>query len=49
MGAGLVARGARRVAWTAGTAAGLTVGLIGMVVAIKAGTLGLAVHQAIPG
>jgi Na+-driven multidrug efflux pump len=34
MGAGLVAR-ARRVAWTAGTAAGLTVGLIGLVVAIK--------------
>jgi putative MATE family efflux protein len=34
MGAGLVAR-ARRVAWTAGAAAGLTVGLIGLVVAIK--------------
>ena len=33
-GAGLVAR-ARRVAWTAGAAAGLTVGLIGLVVAIK--------------
>jgi len=34
MGAGLVAR-ARRVAWTAAAAAGLTVGLIGLVVAIK--------------
>ena len=34
MGAGLVKR-ARRVAWTAGAAAGLTVGLIGMVVALK--------------
>jgi len=34
VGAGLVAR-ARRVAWTAGAAAGLTVGLIGLVVAIK--------------
>src|SRR3982075_2534932 len=34
MGAGLVAR-ARQVAWTAGTAAGLTVGLVGLVVAIK--------------
>jgi putative MATE family efflux protein len=33
MGAGLVAR-ARRVAWTAATAAGLTVGLIGLVVAL---------------
>ena len=34
MGAGLVAR-ARRVAWTAAAAAGLTVGLIGLVVAIE--------------
>jgi Na+-driven multidrug efflux pump len=34
MGAGLVTR-ARQVAWTAAAAAGLTVGLIGMVVAIK--------------
>jgi len=34
MGAGLVAR-ARRVAWTAGAAAGLTVGLVGLIVAIK--------------
>ena len=34
IGAGLVAR-ARRVAWTAGAAAGLTVGLIGLVVAIE--------------
>ncbi|MBR1209225.1 MATE family efflux transporter [Bradyrhizobium sp. JYMT SZCCT0180] len=34
VGAGLVAR-ARRVAWTAAAAAGLTVGLIGLVVAIK--------------
>jgi putative MATE family efflux protein len=34
IGAGLVTR-ARRVAWTAGIAAGLTVGLIGMVVAIE--------------
>jgi Na+-driven multidrug efflux pump len=34
VGAGLVAR-ARRVAWTAGAAAGLTVGLIGLIVAIK--------------
>jgi Na+-driven multidrug efflux pump len=34
MGAGLVTR-ARQVAWTAGTAAGLTVGLVGLVVAIK--------------
>jgi putative MATE family efflux protein len=33
MGAGLVAR-ARRVAWTAAAAAGLTVGLIGLVVAL---------------
>ena len=33
MGAGLVTR-ARQVAWTAGAAAGLTVGLIGLVVAI---------------
>ena len=34
MGAGLVTR-ARQVAWTAGAAAGLTIGLLGMVVAIK--------------
>jgi len=34
MGAGLVTR-ARQVAWTAGAAAGLTVGLVGLVVAIK--------------
>ena len=34
IGAGLVTR-ARRVAWTAGAAAGLTVGLVGLVVAIK--------------
>jgi putative MATE family efflux protein len=34
IGAGLVTR-ARRVAWTAGAAAGLTVGLVGVIVAIK--------------
>jgi putative MATE family efflux protein len=34
IGAGLVAR-ARRVAWTAGATAGLSIGLIGLVVAIK--------------
>jgi putative MATE family efflux protein len=34
IGAGLVTR-ARQVAWTAGAAAGLTVGLIGLVVALK--------------
>ena len=34
MGAGLVSR-ARKVAWIAGAAAGLTVGLIGLIVAIK--------------
>ena len=34
IGAGRVAR-ARRVAWTAGAAAGLTVGLVGLIVAIK--------------
>jgi Na+-driven multidrug efflux pump len=34
MGAGLVTR-ARQVAWTAGAAAGLTVGLVGLVVAIR--------------
>jgi putative MATE family efflux protein len=34
MGAGLVTR-ARQVAWTAGTAAGLTVGLVGLIVAIR--------------
>jgi Na+-driven multidrug efflux pump len=34
IGAGLVAR-ARRVAWTAGIAAGLSVGLVGLIVAIK--------------
>jgi putative MATE family efflux protein len=34
VGAGLVSR-ARKVAWTAGLASGLTVGLIGLVVAIK--------------
>lgn len=33
IGAGLVAR-ARRIAWTSGCAAGLTVGLIGLIVAI---------------
>jgi putative MATE family efflux protein len=36
MGAGLVAR-ARRVAWTAATAAGVVVGLIGLIVAINPG------------
>src|SRR6476659_7694210 len=36
IGAGLVTR-ARQVAWTAGAAAGLTVGLIGLVVAIWPG------------
>ena len=44
MGAGLVTR-ARQVAWTAGAAAGLTVGLIGLIVAIKPCAVGLAVHQ----
>ncbi len=34
MGAGLVAR-ARRVAWTAAAAAGLSVGLVGLIVAVK--------------
>jgi putative MATE family efflux protein len=34
VGAGLVKR-ARRVAWTAGAAAGLTVGIVGLIVAIK--------------
>jgi putative MATE family efflux protein len=34
IGAGLVSR-ARQVAWTAGAAAGLTVGLVGVIVAIK--------------
>jgi Na+-driven multidrug efflux pump len=34
IGAGLVAR-ARKVAWTAGAAAGLTVGLIGLIVAVE--------------
>ena len=34
IGAGLVSR-ARKVAWTAGAAAGLTLGLIGLIVAIK--------------
>src|SRR5712675_1006878 len=34
MGAGLVDR-ARKVAWTAGAAAGLTVGLVGLIVAIR--------------
>ncbi|GAC1495928.1 MAG: MATE family efflux transporter [Bradyrhizobium sp.] len=34
IGAGLVTR-ARRVAWTAGVAAGLSVGLVGLIVAIK--------------
>jgi MATE family, multidrug efflux pump len=34
MGAGLVAR-ARRVAWTAAAAAGLTVGFVGLIVAVK--------------
>ena len=34
VGAGLVAR-ARKVAWTAGAASGLTVGLIGLIVAVK--------------
>jgi putative MATE family efflux protein len=36
IGAGLVAR-ARKVAWTAGAASGLTVGLVGLIVAIKPG------------
>src|SRR6478735_4856719 len=36
IGAGLVAR-ARKGAWTAGTASGLTVGLVGLIVAIKPG------------
>ena len=43
IGAGLVTR-ARQVAWTAGAAAGLSVGLVGLIVAIQAGALGLAVH-----
>ena len=36
IGAGLVAR-ARKAAWTAGAASGLTVGLVGLIVAIKPG------------
>jgi putative MATE family efflux protein len=47
IGAGLVAR-ARRVAWTAGAAAGLTVGLIGLVVAIKP-TLWISLFTGDPG
>ena len=44
IGAGLVTR-ARQVAWTAGAAAGLTVGLVGLVVCDLAGAVGFAVHQ----
>ncbi|MBR1287514.1 MATE family efflux transporter [Bradyrhizobium sp. AUGA SZCCT0177] len=47
VGAGLVAR-ARRVAWTAAAAAGLTVGLIGLVVAIKP-TLWISLFTSDPG
>ena len=47
IGAGLVAR-ARRVAWTAAAAAGLTVGLIGLVVAIKP-TLWISLFTSDPG
>ena len=44
MGAGLVTR-ARQVAWTAGAAAAITVGTIGLIVAVEAGAVGFAVHQ----
>lgn len=47
MGAGLVAR-ARRVAWIAGAAAGLVVGLIGLIVAIDSG-LWVSLFTADPG
>ena len=44
MGAGLVTR-ARQVAWTAGAAAAITVGTIGLIVAAMPFALGFAVHQ----
>ena len=47
IGAGLVTR-ARRVAWTAGAAAGLSVGLVGLIVAIKP-TLWVSLFTGDPG
>ncbi len=47
IGAGLVTR-ARKVAWTAGTVAGLVVGLVGLVVALKP-TLWIALFTSDPG
>src|SRR5882757_3821041 len=47
IGAGLVVR-ARKVAWTAGTVAGLVVGLVGLVVALKP-TLWIALFTSDPG
>src|SRR3954470_1555817 len=47
IGAGLVTR-ARRVAWTAGAASGLSVGLIGLIVAIKP-TLWISLFTSDPG
>jgi Na+-driven multidrug efflux pump len=47
IGAGLVTR-ARRVAWTAGAAAGLSVGLVGLIVAIKP-SLWVSLFTADPG
>ena len=47
MGAGLVAR-ARQVAWTAGAAAGLTLGLVGLVVAVDPANCGSRCSPAIP-
>jgi Na+-driven multidrug efflux pump len=47
VGAGLVSR-ARKVAWTAGIAAGLTVGLLGLVVAVRPG-LWVSLFTADPG
>lgn len=47
IGAGLVTR-ARKVAWTAGTVAGLVVGLVGLVVALKP-TLWIALFTTDPG
>src|SRR5439155_5532931 len=44
MGAGQVRR-ARRVAWTAAAASGITVGLIGLVIALDPSTVGLALQQ----
>ncbi len=44
IGAGLVTR-ARQVAWTAGIAAAITVGAIGLIVAVMPFALGFAVHQ----